>query len=168
MQGKLKQRYQILKEVSRGGYFQGQIEVEKLSRLCELLAFNDGEITIEFEFKNSDFGVPMISGRIQTCLQVECQRCLQAMETDLVFDFALLVDADDDIVRESSLDTVYSEDGDIDIFEVVEDEIILALPLVSVHENDTCNAHWKASDNSQESAVRENPFSVLKDLKTTH
>jgi len=168
MQGKLKQRYQIQKEVSRGNQFQGQIEVKKLSRLCELLAFDDGEIALEFEFKQSDFGTPMISGRIQTCLQVECQRCLQAMETDLAFDFKLLVDADDDIVRESSLDTVYSEDGDIDIFEVVEDEIILALPLVSMHENDTCNAHWQASDNSQESVVRDNPFSVLKDLKTTH
>ena len=168
MQGKLKQRYQILKEVSRGSYFQGQIEVKKLSRLCALLAFDDGEVVLKFEFKNSDFGVPMISGGMQTCLQVECQRCLQAMETDLAFDFKLLVDADDEIVSESGLDTVYSEDGDIDIFEVAEDEIILALPLVSVHENDTCNAHWQASDNSQESAVRENPFSVLKNLKTTH
>ena len=168
MQGKLKQRYQILKEVSRGSYFQGQIEVEKLSRLSELLASDSGEIALEFEFENSDFGVPMISGGIQTCLQVECQRCLQAMETDLAFDFKLLVDADDDVIQESSLDTVYSEDGDIDIFEVAEDEIILALPLVSVHENDTCNAHWQASDNSQEPDARENPFLVLKDLKTTH
>ena len=168
MQGKLKQRYQILKEVSRGSHFQGLIEVKKLSRLCELLAVDDGEIALGFKFENSDFATPMISGEIKACLQVECQRCLQALETVLAFNFKLLVDADDDIVSESSLDTVYSEDGDIDIFEVVEDEIILALPLVSMHEDDTCNAHWQASDNSQTSAVRENPFSVLKDLKTTH
>ena len=101
MQGKLKQRYQILKEVSRGSYFQGQIEVEKLSRLSELLASDSGEIALEFEFKNSDFGIPMISGKIQTRLQVECQRCLQAMETDLAFDFKLLVDADDDIIQKA-------------------------------------------------------------------
>jgi len=168
MQGKLKQRYQIHKEVSRNGYFHGQIDVEKLSRLCELLASDHGEITLNFEFKNSDFDVPMVSGDIQTSLQVECQRCLQAMETELGFEFKLLVDADDDIVRESSLDTVYSEDGNIDIFEVVEDEIILALPLVSMHSNDACNEHWQAADNSQQPAVRENPFSVLKDLKTKH
>ena len=168
MQGKLKQRYQILKEVSRSGYFQGEIEVEKLSRLCELLSSDHGGITLEFDFRTSDFGVPMISGEIKTCLQVECQRCLQAMKTDLAFDFRLLIDAADDIVKESSFDTVYSEDGNIDIFEVVEDEIILALPLVSMHENDTCNTHWQATDGSQKPAVRENPFSVLKDLKTTH
>jgi uncharacterized protein len=168
MQGKLKQRYQIHKEVSRNGYFQGQIDVEKLSRLCELLASNQGEITLKFEFKHSDFDVPMISGKIQTSLQVVCQRCLQAMETALGFDFRLLVDAADDTVSESGLDSVYSEDGNIDIFEVVEDEIILALPLVSMHQNDTCNEHWQAADNSLEPVIRENPFSVLKDLKTKH
>ena len=168
MQGKLKQHYQIHKEVSRNGYFQGQLDVEKLSRLCELLASDQGGITLKFEFKNSDFEVPMITGEIQTSLQIECQRCLQAMETELGFDFKLLVDAADDIVRESSLDTIYSEDGNIDIFEVVEDEIILALPLVSMHPHDTCNAHWQAADNNQEPVVRENPFSVLKDLKTKH
>ena len=168
MQGKLKQRYQIHKEVSRNGYFEGQIDVEKLSRLSELLVSDQGEITLRFEFQNSDFDVPMIAGEVLTSLQLECQRCLNAMETELGFDFRLLVDAADDIVKESGLDTVYSEDGYIDIFEVAEDEIILGLPLVSMHQNDACNEHWQAADKSQEPAVRENPFSVLKDLKTKH
>lgn len=168
MQGKLKQRYQIHKEVSRSSYFQDQFEVGRLTRLCELLSSDQGQVALRFEFKHSDFGVPMVCGDIQADLQLECQRCLQSMATDVAFEFQLLVDAADDIVKQSGLDTVYSEDGEIDIFEVIEDEIILALPLVSMHEDDTCNAHWQASDNSHEPVVRENPFSVLKDLKTTH
>ena len=168
MQGKLKQRYQVHKEISRRGYFEGQILVGELPRLCELLASDQGEIAVKFEFLNSDYAKPMVSGKIQAGLQVECQRCLGSMLNELDLDFELLIDAADDIVRESRLDTLYSEEGYIDIFELVEDEIILALPLVAMHENDTCNEHWQAAEKTQQPAVRENPFSVLKNLKTTH
>ncbi len=168
MQGKLKQRYQFHKEVSRRGYFEGKIKPMELPRLCELLASNEGEITVRFEFMISDYETPMVSGELRSSLQIECQRCLQAMPRDLQLNFSLLIDAADDIVRESSLDTVYSEAGYIDIFEVIEDEIILALPLVAMHENDSCNKHWQAAEQTPEPADRENPFSVLKDLKTTH
>ncbi len=168
MLDKLKQCYQVLKEVSRNSHFEGQIDVADLSRLGELLANSESTIEMQFEFRVSDYDVPMLSGEIQTSLQMECQRCLQAMETPLQLIFKLLVDAPDDVIRESSLDTVYSEDGLIDLFEVVEDELILALPLVSMHENGSCNKHWQVSDNDREPVARENPFSVLKDLKTTH
>lgn len=154
--------------MSRSSYFQGLIDVAELSRLGELLANSESTIELKFEFRVSDYDVPMLSGEFQTSLQMECQRCLQAMDTPLQLSFKLLVDAPDDVIRESSLDSVYSEDGLIDLFEVVEDELILALPLVSMHENGSCNKHWQVSDNDLEPVVRENPFSVLKDLKTTH
>lgn len=168
MQGKLKQCYQVHKEVSRKGYFEGRITIGDLSRLCELLASQQGEIAVKFEFLESDYSIPMVSGSLQTHLQIECQRCLQPMPSVVDLDFQLLIDAADDVVRESSMDTLYSEEGNINIFEIVEDEIILALPLVAMHETDTCNEHWQAAEQSQESAAKENPFSVLKGLKTTH
>ncbi|MDH5356530.1 MAG: YceD family protein [Gammaproteobacteria bacterium] len=168
MQGRLKRRYQIHKELSRSSYFQGEIDVGELSRLGELLANSDSVIEADFEFRRSDFDLPMLSGKVQGNLEMECQRCLQAMVTPIQLDFKLLIDAPDDIVRDSCLDTVYSEDGFINFFEVVEDELILALPLVAMHEHDSCNKHWQVPESDLEPAVRENPFLILKDLKTTH
>ncbi len=168
MQGRLKQHYQVHKEITRSSYFEGQIEVDNLSRLSELLASPQATIAVKFEFQSSDFDSPALAGEMQTELQMHCQRCLQAMPTPIQLEFKLLIDATDDVVQESSLDTVYSDDGIIDIFEVVEDELILGLPLVAKHDDDSCNKHWQASDNNQDTAVRENPFSVLKELKTTH
>ncbi len=168
MQGKLRQRYQVRKEVSRRGYFEGRIEVAELRRLIELLASEQGQVKVSFEFLMSDYSIPMVIGQIKTGLQVECQRCLLPMPLYLDHDFSLLIDATDELVRESSLDTLLSEDGVVDIFEIVEDEIILALPLVAMHENETCNKHWQAAEETQEPVVKENPFSVLKDLKKTH
>jgi uncharacterized protein len=110
----------------------------------------------------------MVTGQIKTRLQVECQRCLLAMPVDIELEFSLLIDATDDLVRESSIDTLFSDEGFVDIFEAIEDEIILALPLVTMHENETCNKHWLAAEETQGPVVNENPFSVLKELKKTN
>ncbi len=168
MQGRLKQHYQVHKEITRNSYFEGQIEVDSMTRLRELLVASPTAVALKFEFRSSDIDPPTLVGEMQTELQVECQRCLQAMPTPMKLEFKLLIDASDDVVQESSLDTIYSDDGIIDIFEVAEDELILALPLVAMHEDDTCNKHWRASDSSHDPDIRENPFSVLKELKATH
>ncbi|NCF35715.1 MAG: hypothetical protein GWP56_04895 [Gammaproteobacteria bacterium] len=109
----------------------------------------------------------MIAGRLQTSLELECQRCLQPLETPMKLDFRLMIDASDELLRDSSVDTLYSEDGFIDVFEVVEDELILAIPLVALHENSDCNEHWPDSSAQSEAAVKDNPFAVLQQLKTT-
>jgi len=165
MQDKLRQRYQVQKEVSRGGRYEGAIRVRELARLAEFLHSDKATVAIEFEFVKSDYDAPIIRGKLDTCLSIGCQRCLQAMEKHLLVEFNLLVDADDELVAESSLDTIYSEDGYIDIFEVAEDELLLALPLVNMHDDLACNEYWPV-EQQQSQQLRENPFSVLEKLKT--
>jgi len=83
----------------------------------------------------------------------------------LSIEFNLLIDADDEQVVESSLDTIFSEDGFINIFEVAEEELILGLPLVNMHDDLACNEYWPVEKQHSEQA-KENPFSVLEKLKT--
>ena len=165
MQGNLQRRYQVQKEVTRGGGFQGNIRVRDLPRLSEFLYSDDAIVEIEFEFVRGNFESPLLKVRFKTSLSIECQRCLKAMEKPMSMEFNMLVDATDELVGESSLDTIYSEDDYIDIFEVVEDEIILGLPLVNMHEDQACNEYWPV-EQQQSEQVTENPFSVLEKLKT--
>jgi uncharacterized protein len=164
MQDKLRRHYQIQKEVSRGGSYEGKIWVRDLTRLSEFLYSDDATVEVEFEFIRSEYDAPMVKGRLNVSLLVECQRCLQAMEKPLLIDFRLLVDAVDELVAESSLDTIYSEDGYVDIFEVAEDELILGLPLVNLHDDVGCNEYWSLQKREPEVAL-DNPFSVLDKLK---
>lgn len=171
MRDKLRRRYQVHKEVSRHGYFEGAIALTELTRLRELLhpQQSDAEqrrIAVRFEFLKNEFDVPMITGQIETGLVLECQRCLQPLELPVSLDFSLMVDASDETLRQSNVETLYSDDGYVDINEVVEDELILALPLVALHQDTACNEHWQVSATA-EIADRENPFSVLQQLKTT-
>jgi uncharacterized protein len=71
------------------------------------------------------------------------------------------------LLRNSSEDTLYSDDGFVDIDEVVEDELILALPLVAMHEDTACDENWQASGSISDTTTKENPFAVLQQLKTT-
>ena len=170
MRDKLRRSYQVHKELARNGYFEGDIALFELARLGELLrpgeSDQDGrKIAVKFEFLRNEYDIPMISGQLNTSLELECQRCLNSLEMPIQLDFRLMIDADDDLVRDSSMDTIYSDDGFIDIFEVVEDELILATPLVALHEDTSCNEHWQASTVEPEVA-KENPFAVLQQLKT--
>ena len=169
MQGKLPRRYQVHKEVARNGYFEGEIPLSTLSRLTEFLhPENDrsqARVVLKFEFNRNEFDVPVLFGSLETCLDLECQRCLESMSFPVNADFHLMIDASEDLVRESSLDTIYSDEGFVDIFEVVEDELILAIPLFASHEERSCNEHWVASE--PEATVSNNPFAVLQELKTT-
>jgi uncharacterized protein len=172
MQDKLRRRYQVQKEVTRNGYFEGEIALSKLERLGELLHPGDGghddrKISVTFEFVRNEYDIPMIKGQLRTSLELECQRCLQSLDMPLELEFELMIDASDELLRDSSLDTIYSDDGFIDIFEVIEDELILAAPLVALHEDSSCNEHWQASASEPEAAAKENPFAVLQQLKTT-
>jgi uncharacterized protein len=172
MQDKLRRRYQVQKEVTRNGYFEGEIALSKLERLGQLLHPGDGghddrKISVTFEFVRDEYDIPMIKGQLRTSLELECQRCLQSLDMPLELEFELMIDASDELLRDSSLDTIYSDDGFIDVFEVIEDELILAAPLVALHEDSSCNEHWQASASEPEAAAKENPFAVLQQLKTT-
>ena len=172
MRDKLRKRYQVNKEVAQNGRFEGEINLSDLQRLGELLhsgkaGGEPGTVTLNFEFSRNEFDIPTIAGQLHTQLELECQRCLQPLELPLDLDFRLMIDASDEILRHSSEDTLYSDDGYIDIAEVVEDELILAIPLVAMHENTACNEHWQGSESNFEPAAQENPFAVLQQLKTT-
>jgi uncharacterized protein len=170
MRDKLRKLYQVQKEVIRNGYFEGEIALSELGRLIELMHLGAADlkgrkITLKFEFVRNESEIPMLIGRLETSLELECQRCLDAMESPMTLDFSLMIDASDELVGDNGVDTLYSDDGYIDIFEVVEDELILAIPLVAMHENTACNENLQVSES--ETVVKDNPFAVLQQLKTT-
>ncbi len=174
MQDKLRRNYHVQREVARNGCFEGEIGLAELERLAHAQMLhvqkgdsNPGTIKLKFEFDRNELDVPMIAGRLDTSLTLQCQRCLKAMDMPVMIDFRLLIDASDELVQASNLDTLHSDDGYIDIVAVVEDEIMLGLPLVALHEDESCNQHWQVSESESEVAVKDNPFLVLKQLKTT-
>ena len=167
MQGKLKRSYRVTSELGRRADYRGSIPLGSLKRLADQLLNADGEVRVGFEFVKNRFDAALIRGHLATELQVECQRCLESMTQQRDQSFELLIDASDADDEAFGLDSVNTEDGYLDVFTVIEDEIILSLPIIMMHEESSCNRYWQPETESVTAAEKDNPFAVLAALKAT-
>lgn len=114
-------------------------------------------------------GTPEIWLHLQARAPVwlECQRCLMPYRVDLAIDQPIRFVAGED--RAQALDEEIEEDvlalsAAFNLRALVEDELLLALPIVPRH--DVCPELPAAPEPAQEQAApRENPFAALASLK---
>ncbi len=103
------------------------------------------------------------------CLSLVCQRCLKAVETALRVERSFRFVADEQ--QAQAIDAEIEEDvlvlsRSFDVTELVEDECLLALPLVPRH--DVCPQPLAVAPDPVGSEDRPNPFRVLGELKLRH
>jgi uncharacterized protein len=100
---------------------------------------------------------------------VSCQRCLQPLPLDLAVETRLRFadgEAEAERLDESSEEDVLALPASLDLRELLEDVLILALPLVPRHEACTMRAAAGfAADEAYEPPAADNPFAVLARLR---
>jgi len=103
-------------------------------------------------------------------VQLICQRCNQAFDYSVhsEFCFTPVQGSDNENLVPDAYEPVEVNDhGEIDLFQLLEDELILSLPIVALHPQDDCAV--RAQDlqfgDVEPEPIRENPFAVLKELK---
>lgn len=173
----------ILRMARQGRKLSGRLPLGKMPRLKQSLVIeaNDdgaaGFANIEAEFGIDDEQVVFIRGTAQASVTMICQRCLEQMQVDLSADFLLA--AVEDEARIERLPEQYEPlliSGKSDSLSgIIEDELILASPLVALHSTDQCTVkspveimdteNGKAQDKEKESENLNNPFSVLASLR---
>jgi uncharacterized protein len=135
----------------------GSLALAKLPRLAEILANKDKSI-INFELVGTgkQFRQPGLHLTIKANLVVTCQRCLDEMmvNLDLSFDYLIsnaeINEAEDD----DEIDWLEAT-HEMNVGELIEDELLLALPIAPTHAHD-------CSKLSTQSGDKPNPFAVLK------
>jgi uncharacterized protein len=108
--------------------------------------------------------------RLQANVEVtlQCQRCLQAMQQPIAVDrWFQFVGNEDDAARldEESEEDVLAASARFDLLELLEDELILALPIVPRHEDCPQPLPWSAEQPTSEAEVAPNPFAALAALR---
>ncbi|MDR2507121.1 MAG: DUF177 domain-containing protein [Candidatus Accumulibacter sp.] len=141
----------------------GELPVVCLDRAHDWLADTAGALKYHIEGGMSDHGKPMLRLEIEGVLSVRCQRCLEGIRYPLnVRNVLECVDGEYALTREElgngSRDflPVWSE---IDVVALIEDEVILQLPIAPRHED--CVLPRAGRD----AAERVSPFAVLESLK---
>ncbi|PLW82141.1 hypothetical protein CWI75_10125 [Kineobactrum sediminis] len=159
----------IRKAATRGVTVKGTLKPLELPRLRGLLASDEGEIETVFTLSRDEEGRYVVRVVVDASVTVTCQRCLQPVRTELHTDSTLGVVWTDEQAGNlpSHLEPVIVAGEECELRELVEDELILALPVVNYHEQTDCNKLLVdlAAETAQALPERPNPFDVLAQLK---
>jgi uncharacterized protein len=165
----------VKKFFSRRSQLTSVLPRQSLKRLGQYLhetdAENGDEIEVKLDFIQDDEGRFILGGAIQGNILLSCQRCLQAAEYKLDSDFSIqIVDelkaAGDRELAEDELDVAVSVDGKLDLLALIEDEVILSLPLVIYHDDKDCNQKLTELQTNEEQGAASKPFAELAALKS--
>ena len=168
----LPKQVDVRKLIVKSAEITAQEPVARLERLSGLLADDSGEALVNLRFFVDEGRFRKIEGDIRSTVNVICQRCLEPMPIALTAEVNLAVVWTEDEAKQLPrvLDPLIVGEDPIDLSEIVEEELILSLPIVSYHEGE-CEGHSSFSSGDEEAAVaeepKENPFSILEQLKSS-
>lgn len=156
--------------VSARRSFEGSLPVGALTRLCEVLASSEGTASFELDFGRDEFDTAYLDVRAQAPLTLVCQRTLEPFVLPVVVNTRL------GLIRRESEEAglppgceplLVSGDGKLNLADVIEDEMLLALPLVPVNPDSTLPDEVTGSAHDDASAAErdDNPFAALRELK---
>ena len=145
-----------------GRRLEGEVPVARLARLAESVLESSGTVVFGFQGERDDEGKLYVDLRIQGSLVLQCQRCLEALEWPCEVRNRLLLlrsgeDLPEDELENDAVDALEVEPL-TDLLALVEDEVLLALPLVPRH--DSCEPPVKTGVDEEIS-----PFAVLRQLR---
>lgn len=145
----------------------GALPLKGMSRLLQACVDDVGEIRIDLQFgRDEGGGVLELYGSIGAKLHVACQRCLEPMDLTLKTDTRLLLlragERVDALAPEAEALTV---DGPVSLHALVEDELLLVMPMIPMHPLATCPARGRVA--TPASPRRSTPLSALGRLKQT-
>ena len=165
--------------VEQGRKFEGRIPVTDFPRLQDLLfEAKDELVNVNLEFTRTETGLPMIKGQIVANMQMICNRCLDSVLMEIVANpEVVLVSTDAQAQKLQDVTDIWLvEDKKLFLTDFIEDEILLAMPIVISHSE--CQParklieaspdeiiHDESRDGNTDEQQKENPFAVLKDLK---
>ena len=154
----------------------GEELLQKPERLAQELHGPAGDLTLKWQAQGESRSAvdgsvrPAIHLRVQAALPLTCQRCMDAVVTPVDVDRHFVFVPDEDTAAaldDESEDDVLELSADFNLLGLVEDEVLMALPLVPSHDEcPTGVVHSVQTDDFDEAAEEKpHPFAALAALK---
>ena len=151
-----------------GIYSPGQV-----TRLAASVVSVDSDVQTSLSFDIDNLRLAVINGQSDVTVTLECQRCGKTFEHQVHATYCFSPVRNDE--QAEALPEAYEpievdEFGEVALLAMIEDEIILSLPVVPVHESEHC----EVSDADMvfgklpAEVEKPNPFAVLASLKKSN
>jgi uncharacterized protein len=150
--------------------FEGVLPIAGFERLRGLLANDAGDATYRIEFARSELGGASLLLDVSAPLTLTCQRTLEPFvhPVDLHARLGLIVHEREEAALAPGFEPLLvPSDGHIDPAAVIEDELVLAIPLVPVSPDSEWPEEGRGTgpENKPGEENKPNPFAVLRELK---
>ncbi|EGT4461182.1 23S rRNA accumulation protein YceD [Cronobacter malonaticus] len=150
--------------------YQGIYTPEQVERIAESVVSVDSDVECSMSFAIDNQRLAVMKGDAAVTVTLACQRCGQPFSHQVHTTYCFSPISNDD--QAEALPEAYepievNEFGEIDLLATVEDELILALPVVPVHDSEHCEVSEAdmVFGELPEEAQKPNPFAVLASLK---
>jgi uncharacterized protein len=155
--------------VSARRSFNATLPLAQLTRLVEALAAPEGVVAYDIEFGRDDLGSAFLAIRAQTEVTLVCQRTLGPFAMPLAIDtrLGLITREEDEAGLPPGYEPLLLESAELRPAQVIEDELLLALPLIPVKPGlEESDLIWSTDpEQVQVQEERPNPFAALSSLK---
>lgn len=159
-----------VKSAQKRSSYDGLYFASDMQRFSSAVASLSNDIPVKVEFTKDAQGLTYFKGNISAQVRLICQRCNEEFEyaVSTAFCFSPVQGSDTQDLLPDVYEPVEVDDhGEINLFALLEDELILSLPIVALHADEDCAVAAKDLQfgEIETDPVRENPFAVLKELK---
>lgn len=154
----------------------GTLKISDMPRLCGNVLLSDGgidsdggrdKVEVELQFGVDEQGVPFLKGHLTARPVLQCQRCMEPFTYEIMSDFVLgivnTLDEADELPKH--YEPALTVEGSLALKELIEDEVILNLPIVPKHRDHDCKVKLPFAVAQGEQEKGKNPFHVLQHLR---
>ena len=160
-----------------GGHLEGELPLSQLKRLVKDAELTDmvappvrWEVSGELQTSAGGTDEVWLHMQAETQMPMVCQRCLTLASIDVHVDRSFRFVADEataELEDDDAEEDVLALSKDFDLTELMEDELLMEVPLVPRHDVCPVPVKMQVGDAAVEQAVAEkqNPFAMLQGLK---
>jgi len=166
----LPQHINMLRLTEQAANFKGSLLIKDMQRLAPSLYNSDqGEVTVNLALDADEEGTWFCRVQLKTTVLVQCQRCMEPFSYEIISDFLHGIVNSESEAEELSerYEPVILREGMLVVQDMIEDELILKMPIVPMHADAECKVKLPLKDSTWDEVEEDgqNPFHILKLLK---
>ncbi len=158
---------------------EGDIPVQRLARFLAQQVVGDTKensqpvdqasqtvVHAKFSFRRDEQQHRIADVEYHTVAKLACQRCLGLIQQEIEGNVTFVFLHSDSGLEQlpKAYEPVLLENHEAGLWQALEDELLLSLPMFAYHEDRHCNRSLDEMKIETEGETRENPFAVLGDL----
>lgn len=149
----------------------GKLLLKDLPRIAPSLFVAEGEVDASMHFDIDRQKIRYVTGHVQATLTLQCQRCMEPFTHEISADFNDAIVSSEEEAKKlpAHYDAVMMQEGNLNVHDMIEDELLINLPIVFMHDPENCKVHLPVmvlgDKDALAKAEKENPFKVIESLK---